>query len=547
MDDTQTLHAMGLDDAYRVERTLARGSYGVTELVTIDGAGPFVRKKIPLALARRDVWAALGECHNPRLPHVEATYELPDRFVVVCDFVPGDTLNDAVAAHRFDASRAVEVAIQLCDAVGELHAHGIVHRDITPKNVILSTDGAHLIDFGIARMRDDDASHDTTTLGTWGFASPEQYGFAQTDARSDVYSIGRLLGFMLTGAYPDEREYERLLADSLVVPPVLRAVIARACAFEPSARQSSASRLASELEASQDGRELPPDVDASAAPTGLGKRDLSGSGRSRLIVTVIASVLAVVLVVGVAVGVAWMRHGDRTDGATGASSARVTPKRNDKMSDVPQDDEGTGEDNGATPGADDVSGILTVAESGWSIGDSGFINYAYVVRNTSADYKVELAVMNITGRSADGAVLFTDSTYLSVIYPGQDLHVGGATSARGGLETLEFRVSDPPLSALSQAQGKVSFETTGLNVIRGEYGDMTFAGEVRLDEAGDVKALSEYSSVLVSIVLRDEKGRIVYGDFTYADLPSEGKLIPFSVPAMDVPAYKTYEAYAMLA
>ena len=55
MDDEQVLHAMGLDDSYRVERVLADHPSGVTELVTLDGAGPFVRRRIPLKIARRDV------------------------------------------------------------------------------------------------------------------------------------------------------------------------------------------------------------------------------------------------------------------------------------------------------------------------------------------------------------------------------------------------------------------------------------------------------------------------------------------------------------
>ena len=78
MDDKQAMHAMSIDDAYHVERTLARGPSGVTELVSIDGNGPFVRKKIPSPLAQRNVWAALSACQSNRLPRVEATYELPD-------------------------------------------------------------------------------------------------------------------------------------------------------------------------------------------------------------------------------------------------------------------------------------------------------------------------------------------------------------------------------------------------------------------------------------------------------------------------------------
>lgn len=72
MNDSQLMHAMSLDDTYRVEQVLARGEDGITELVTIDGAGPFVRKKMRQELARRNVWSTLTECSSPRLPRVEA-------------------------------------------------------------------------------------------------------------------------------------------------------------------------------------------------------------------------------------------------------------------------------------------------------------------------------------------------------------------------------------------------------------------------------------------------------------------------------------------
>ena len=108
------------------------------------------------------------------------------------------------------------LVVQLCEAAAALHAHGIIHRDISPTNVIVAADGAHLIDLGIARFRAEGATHDTTQLGTPGFAAPEQHGFAQTDARTDVYSLGRVLGYLLTGVrpeMPDAAEYEQALAD----------------------------------------------------------------------------------------------------------------------------------------------------------------------------------------------------------------------------------------------------------------------------------------------------------------------------------------------
>ena len=152
MDDKQPALVMAIDDTYRVEHTLARGQGGVTELVSIDGIGPFVRKKIPSQLAQRNVWAALSACTNPRLPHVEATYELPDHFVVVYDYVSGRPLEHVVQQQgKLPERTATQLICQLCDAVTELHRHGIIHRDITPSNVIVADDGAHLVDFGIAR------------------------------------------------------------------------------------------------------------------------------------------------------------------------------------------------------------------------------------------------------------------------------------------------------------------------------------------------------------------------------------------------------------
>ena len=144
MDDKQAMHAMSIDDAYHVERTLARGPSGVTELVSIDGNGPFVRKKIPSPLAQRNVWAALSACQSNRLPRVEATYELPDRFVIVYDYVPGSTLAQIAEENgRLAPNVAVQLIDQICEAVQELHQHGVIHRDITPANVIVAQDGAH--------------------------------------------------------------------------------------------------------------------------------------------------------------------------------------------------------------------------------------------------------------------------------------------------------------------------------------------------------------------------------------------------------------------
>lgn len=236
------LEALAHDEAYSVVKILAEKASGSTELVSSPGGRTlYVRKRIPVEIANREAWAKLARIDDRYLPRVIEMYELPDRFVVVCEYVEGYSLAESVdCTGGFDAAKAVDILEGVCRAAGVLHGHGIVHRDISPSNVIVAADGAHLIDLGIARVGDSRARHDTTKLGTWGFAAPEQYGFAQTDARSDVYSIGCLAAYLLTGIRPGEEGFEQADAG---LPTGMRACIDKARSFEPSARYQSAAEF----------------------------------------------------------------------------------------------------------------------------------------------------------------------------------------------------------------------------------------------------------------------------------------------------------------
>jgi serine/threonine protein kinase len=123
---------------------------------------------------------------------------------VVRQYVRGVPLNRL--RERLTRDQAVAVAIQLCGVLRYLHEQTppVIHRDIKPQNIILSDDGlATLIDFGISRYYDKNARSDTVCFGTQEFAPPEQYGFSQTDCRADIFSLGVLLGWMLTGQTSD--------------------------------------------------------------------------------------------------------------------------------------------------------------------------------------------------------------------------------------------------------------------------------------------------------------------------------------------------------
>lgn len=549
MDDTQTMHAMGIDDAYHVEQVLARGPRGVTELVTIDGVGPFVRKKIPTVLAQRGVWSALGGSTCPRLPRVEATCELPDCVAVVLDYIPGLTLEQAVAERgRLQQNEAVSLAQQICEAVQELHRLGILHRDLTPANIIVADDGAHIIDLGIARPLTDTANRnrDTTALGTYGFASPEQYGFAPTDVRSDIYSLGRILGFMLTGVYPDDTRYTPLLSDDLHVTPRLRAIVERATAFEPSARYQNVTQFARALTSPVD------PVDSYVPAYAVQRPASNGNPRRRTVIAIAVAVIAVIAIVAAAVLIPRWIAGAGSDGGATNGTLQNAGSRPDPSTDDDSDpvDSGTGSStrdpagDGAAHGNAEYGNPLELVETGWSADESGYVHYAFGLRNTSDSVCIQLPSVEITGRGEDGSVLFSETLIMANAFAGETVYFGSEIGNGNGIvpATVDFTVLEPDDYSYVNSSESASFKADNLSAAPDGYGGEIFSGEISVVK--DSARVREQSSMLaVSLVLRDDVGAIVYGYSTFVDWPSEGGSRPFSMDVIDPPAYDSFEAH----
>ena len=549
MDDTRTMHAMGIDDAYHVEQVLARGPRGVTELVTIDGVGPFVRKKIPTVLAQRGVWSALGGSTCPRLPRVEATYELPDCVAVVLDYIPGLTLEQAVAERgRLQQNEAVSLAQQICEAVQELHRLGILHRDLTPANIIVADDGAHIIDLGIARPLTDTANRnrDTTALGTYGFASPEQYGFAPTDVRSDIYSLGRILGFMLTGVYPDDTRYTPLLSDDLCVTPRLRAIVERATAFEPSARYQNVAQFAQALTSPTD------PADSYVPAYAVQRPAVNGKPRPRTVIAVAVACVAVVAIVAAAVLIPrWIANadsdGDALSGTSQNAGSQPDPSTgNDGDAADPGTDPATRNPagDGAAHGGSEYGNPLELVETGWSADESGYVHYAFGLRNTSDSVCIQLPSVEITGRGEDGSVLFSETLIMANAFAGETVYFGSEIGNGNGIvpATVDFTVLEPDDYSYVSSSESASFKADNLSAAPDGYGGEIFSGEISVVK--DSARVREQSSMLaVSLVLRDDAGAIVYGYSTFVDWPSEGGSRPFSMDVIDPPAYDSFEVH----
>jgi serine/threonine-protein kinase len=192
---------------------------------------------------------------------------------IVMEYVPGESLARQIARGPLPAGRALEIAVQISDALVEAHGHGVIHRDLKPANVQITPSGkAKILDFGIARSVGDEqaaAAAPTVSLsseagrivGTPGYMAPEQLLGGTADKRTDIYALGVLLYEMLTGRRPFESTdilkgaiaavaggAPRVIDVAPHVPPYLSAIVERAMAKDPADRFQTAGELSADLQ-----------------------------------------------------------------------------------------------------------------------------------------------------------------------------------------------------------------------------------------------------------------------------------------------------------
>ncbi|MEO8953565.1 MAG: serine/threonine-protein kinase [Ktedonobacteraceae bacterium] len=166
--------------------------------------------------------AMLRALDHACLPRVYASFEEDGRSYLVMEFIAGQTLKDrllAAGSHPLPTDEVLGYAYQLCNVLDYLHRQypPIVFRDLKPDNIMVKPDGQIvLIDFGIARFFKPGKLHDTEGFMTIAYASPEQRDGKQTDARSDLYSLGATLHHCLTGNIP------AYASNNNVFPPISR-------------------------------------------------------------------------------------------------------------------------------------------------------------------------------------------------------------------------------------------------------------------------------------------------------------------------------------
>jgi serine/threonine-protein kinase len=285
---------------YQIRGTLGRGAMGTV----YDGWDPVIGRRVAIktvrmldhddaeaqeALARfKNEAQAAGRLSHPNIVAVYDYGESDETAYIVMEFIDGQTLKDRLDTREpIPLAETVRIMQLVLAALQFSHAKGVIHRDIKPGNVMLTTDGqVKLADFGIARIESSVMTQVGTMIGTPAYMSPEQLLAEPVDARTDIYSSGVLLYQLLTGERPFEGGLPAIMHKalnttpkrpsevSLTAPPALDAVVARAMARRPEDRYPNAASFALALR------------DAFAEPqTGLASLGLGLDDEATMVVT----------------------------------------------------------------------------------------------------------------------------------------------------------------------------------------------------------------------------------------------------------------------
>ncbi len=201
----------------------------------------------------------LKRFNHPNLPSIIDVIDGEGSFLIVMDYIEGNSLNKAIETSGAQSQEdVIEWSKQLCDVLGYLHSRKppIIYRDMKPANVMLKPDGnVSLIDFGTAREFKSSSVEDTTCLGTQGYAAPEQYGgHGQTDARTDIYCLGATMYHLVTGHNPSNPPYEMypIRQWNPVLSSGLEEIIIKCTQRNPNDRYQSCAELLYALDHYQD-------------------------------------------------------------------------------------------------------------------------------------------------------------------------------------------------------------------------------------------------------------------------------------------------------
>lgn len=177
----------------------------------------------------RDIIEFRSRNKSDYFPQLLEVMEADNQWIIIEEYVSGITLDEYMMGEPVPEEKAVKIARQICKALLTLH-HAepmIVYRDLKTENIMLTSDGKiKLVDFNISRSFQQGKKRDTVLLGTAEYAAPEQFGYFQTDNRTDIYAFGVLFNYMLTAKFPvdyiSESRFSGLIRKCIELEPSRR-------------------------------------------------------------------------------------------------------------------------------------------------------------------------------------------------------------------------------------------------------------------------------------------------------------------------------------
>ena len=270
---------------YQILTELGRGAMGVVyqardpkinrvvavKTISLAGQPPEEEKEYRERFFREA--EAAGRLSHPGIVTVFDMGEEPETRApyIVMEFVGGQSLDKLLARddHTLPLETALQLTVELADALDCAHGQGVVHRDLKPANILITEDGrAKIADFGVAKLNLSNHTLSGRVLGTPAFMSPEQLNGDAVDGRSDLFSLGVILYTVLTGYRPFQGNSALTVCFKVVhrepipatvldtdLPPGLDYIIGRAMAKDPAQRYQSGREMAIDIRALREGRD----------------------------------------------------------------------------------------------------------------------------------------------------------------------------------------------------------------------------------------------------------------------------------------------------
>jgi serine/threonine-protein kinase len=302
---------------YVVLAELGRGAMGVV----YRAHDPQLDRQVAIKTVRRDLGlppeqdaelrkrvhqeaTAAGRLTHPGIVAIYDVLELAAIPYIVMEYVEGRTLADLIAAQGpLPSSRAVRLVTEVCSGLEYAHAHGVIHRDVKPSNILVTAGGAAKVgDFGIARVAGSHVTRTGAILGTPAYMAPEQLRGQALDGRSDIFALGVTLYEALTGVQPFQGDDLVALLYKIAheapvpvsrrnpsVPQALEPVTERAMAKNPEERYPSAGAFAHALVHAMAAETLPAARSRGAASRSPSRRR---RGRARLVAVACLAIVA---------------------------------------------------------------------------------------------------------------------------------------------------------------------------------------------------------------------------------------------------------------